>query len=121
MALVTQLDYGGNVTENATHALIHLFQDDAQDTERSFDEEAFVAALDLLGETEREALFIILCGYPTVDCASVLISLMDSQDEGIRKLAFESFESVAEGIEIQTKAEAEEWLKKHIAENKEDD
>ncbi len=121
MALVKQLDYGGNVTENAMQALVHQFQDDAQDTEHAFDEEAFVAALYLLGETERKALFIILCGYPTGDCARVLITLMDSQDEGIRKLAFESFESVAEGMEIQTKADAEEWLKNYLAENKEDD
>ncbi|MBR4675236.1 MAG: hypothetical protein IKP00_12285 [Victivallales bacterium] len=120
MALVALLDYGGIVSENATSSLIHLFQEDAQDSERTFDEEAFIAALDKMEETERDALFVMLNGYPVETAAPVLINLMDSQNEALRNQVFETFESMAEGTEITSKADAEEWLKKFLAESKED-
>ena len=100
--------------------MIHLFQEDAQDSERTFDEEAFIAALDKMEETERDALFVMLNGYPVETAAPVLINLMDSQNEALRNQVFETFESMAEGTEITSKADAEEWLKKFLAESKED-
>lgn len=121
MALVALLDYGGVVSENAVSALIHLFQEDAQDSEKTFDEEAFVAALSKTEETNRDALFVVLNGYPMETAAPVLINLMESQNEAVRKQVFETFESMAEGTEITSKADAEEWLKNYLAENKEDD
>ncbi|MBQ7177018.1 MAG: hypothetical protein IJS08_06355 [Victivallales bacterium] len=120
ITLVKLLDTGESVSENAASALIHLFQEDAQKQEEPFDEEAFASALDKLVEADRDALFIILGSYPVETAAPVLIHLMDSQNEAIRDQAFETFGSVAEGMEIQTKADAEKWFAKYKAEHEEE-
>ena len=117
VALVKLLDTGGSVTENATSALIHLFQEDAQKQEEPFDEEAFVAALDKLVDADRDALFIVLSGYPVETAAPVLIKLMDTQNKAVREQVFETFESIAEGMTIANKADAEKWFKNYLAEN----
>lgn len=116
-ALVALLDTGGLVSENAASTLIHLFQEDAQKQEVLFDEEVFVSALDKLAAADRDALFIILGGYSVEKAAPVLIKLMDSQNDAVRNQAFETFESMAEGAEIASKADAEIWLKKHLEGN----
>ena len=118
MALTKLLTFGGIVTENATAALQHLFLEDAQDSEKPFDEEAFSAAILQLSGTSRDALFIILGGYPVETAAPILIRLMDSKDDSLRELVFETFSSMAEGEEISTKDAAEKWLAKYRTDNK---
>ena len=120
VALVKLMDIGGMVSASATSALIHLFQEDAQKQEEPFDEEAFVAALDKLVEADRDALFVVLSGYPVETAAPVLINLMDSQNEAVREQVFETFESMAEGTTIANKADAEKWFKNYLAENREE-
>ena len=118
MALAKLLATGGAVTENASSALQHLFLEDAQDSSKPFDEEAFTAAVLELRNEDLDALFIVLGGYPVETQAPVLIKLMDTQNESLRELVFETFVSMAEGEEITTKEAAEKWLEKHKAENK---
>ena len=118
MALTKLLPIGGLVTENATSALQHLFLEDAQDSSKPFDDEAFSATVLQLNEANRDALFLVLGGYPVETQAPVLIKLMDTQDESLRELVFETFSSMADGEEITSKAEAEKWLAKYRADNK---
>ncbi len=118
MALTKLLTIGGTVTENSTSALHHLFLEDAQYSDKPFDEEAFTASVLQLNGADREALFIVLGGYPVETQAPVLIKLMDNQDEALRELAFEYFSSMAEGEEITNKEAAEKWLAKYKADNK---
>ena len=118
MALTKLLTIGGAVSENATTALHHLFLEDAQDSEKPFDEEAFSAAVLQLSGANRDALFIILGGYPVETAAPILIKLMDSKDESLRELVFETFSSMAEGTEISTREAAEKWLAKYRTDNK---
>lgn len=118
MALTKLVPIGGLVTENAISALQHLFLEDAQDSSIPFDAEAFSAAVLQLTGADRDSLFIVLGGYPVETQAPVLISLMDTKDESLRELVFETFSSMAEGEEINSKVEAEKWVEKFKAENK---
>ena len=117
MALVTLLKGGGEVRERAINSLTHLFQEDAMDADKPFDEDAFLSSLDYLGEADREALFIALDAYPVKEEARILIRTMDSENEEVRNLAFEHFESLAEGAEIRSKEEAEKWLENFVKKN----
>ncbi len=114
MGLVSLLQVGGAVTTNSIHALQHLFLEEAQDDSKPFDAEAFYAAIELLEETDRDSLLVILLGYPVEQAAPVVIKLMDSTNEDIRRQAFDSFETIAEGTEVASKAQAEDWLRDYL-------
>ncbi len=122
-ALVELIGQGGDLASRATEILQSIFQADAIDDDRDFDTDVWIDAFNALpDEAEREAFLILLTLNPTEICAPVLIKLwQDSQDNDVKDMLKEYFESIAEGEEILNANEAQKWLDNYLKEQEQND
>ena len=123
IALVELISQGGDLASRATEILQSIFQADAIDDDRDFDTDVWIDAFNVLpDDAEREAFLILLTLNPTEICAPVLIKLwQDSQDNDVKDMLKEYFESIAEGEEILNVNEAQKWLDNYLKEQEQND
>ena len=108
-------DSASEVAHRASDVLHHLIQEDLITEETSMTPELWQDLFSKLSEDERDPYLVLLTAYPVADCFPVLLNLMESKDESLRDSALEYASSIAEGIELANRDEAEKWFNAHLA------
>ncbi len=108
----------GEISKYASDSLQALFQEQTIDDEQPFDTEIWKDVIKVIHDDgERNAYFVLLTSNPVNVAAPVLIDLWreSKDDEDTSDLCKEYLESMAEGKELETPEETEEWLEEFEA------
>lgn len=103
------------VADRASDVLHNLIQTDLASEEMSMTPEFWQDLFNNLPQDGRDPYLVLLTAYPVEECFPVLLNLMESQDESLRESALEYASTIAEGVELMTREEAEKWFNAYLA------